>query len=411
MVRLRRRGPCAVRALTAALCLWLAAAGGLASAQATPVRPDRWVFDPGPGRDTEVSVAVDRRSPDRVLVAWQEDIRRVWTARTVNGGASWRLERLRDPAAVSESGGQDGFDPTAAFGPDGTPYVLMGVTNVPGAITLARLEGSGWTYHPVDPLGVAQLWDAMHLAVAPDTGHLYVTAQSILHRTIGFWRSSDGGTSWTQLRAPQLESPAGAGRVVQDGFEYWPRLAAGPQGRVLLLTKALLNDGQHIRANVSYDAGTTFGPTTVLTDGEVAGRLVGIPGAFDGSAAVAAYATDSDIAVVRADGAGPPWRATRFPRDTEWQPDWSTVAAGGGTTWLLHTEQRPDTSWRALLTRIRGRRLTTVTLGTAQLPPPRGTSAGDEYGGLAIGARGCVWAAWAEPRRDRRSVIALRRRC
>src|SRR5687768_15530152 len=48
--------------------------GGSAPAGGWSVARNRWMFDPGLGRDTETSLAIDRRDPDRVLVAWQEDI-------------------------------------------------------------------------------------------------------------------------------------------------------------------------------------------------------------------------------------------------------------------------------------------------------------------------------------------------
>ncbi len=370
----------------------------------------RWLFDPGPGRDTETSLAVDPNDPDRVLVAWQEQITRIWTARTVDGGRNWRVELLGDP----ETGlavGQEGFDPTAAIGPDGTMYVLMGVTEFPGGLTLARLDEEGWSFHPVDALGDAHAWDAMHLAVAPDTGELYAVAQSIDHRGIGFWQSSDQGDSWSTVRFPQVETPQGAARVAQDGFDYWPRIAAGARGLVLIVTKAFLNGGSDIRTIVSSDGGESFGPLTPLTDGALSGRLVGVPPTFDGSTAVAGFVTD-DIVVAYARKAAGPWRLVRHARsDKTWKPDWSTVAARKGTVWILHTEQNALPAWRVLLTKIRGDSVKTTVLADASAAQPRGAGAGDEYGCLGIASDGCVWSSWAQLWETGSPVIMVTKHC
>lgn len=387
-------------------------AEGWTSTNGTSLGRNRWIFDPGPGRDTETSLALDPRDPHRVLVAWQEDITRIWTARTEDGGRTWHVEVLQDPDTHSLVFGQEGFDPTAAVGPDGTMYVLMGVTETPAGLTLARLDEDEWNFHPVDVLGDAHAWDAMHLAVAPDTGELYAVAQSIAHRGIGFWQSSDRGDSWSVVRFPQAETPHGAAQLAQDGFDYWPRVAAGPGGLVLIVTKALLNGGSDIRTTVSSDGGETFAPLAPLTDEALSGRLLGVPPAFDGARAVAGFVTD-DIVLAEAKKAVGPWQLSRFPRsDPTWEPDWSTVTARNGTVWILHTEQNRRPSWRVLLTRIRGDSTKkTTTLASTATRQPRGASAGDEYGGLGVGKDGCVWASWAQPRTTGPAVIIVNKRC
>lgn len=375
---------------------------------------NRWIFDPGTGRDTETSLAVDPKDADRILVAWQEDITRIWTARTQDGGRNWRVEVLHDPGSNSPAGGQEGFDPTAAIGPDGTMYVLVGVSQVPGGLSLIRLDDGedGWTFHPVDELGDAHLWDAMHLAVAPDTGALYAVAQSIDHRGIGFWKSSDRGDSWSTVRFPHVETPQSAAQAAQDGFNYWPRIAAGRGGLVQIVTKSLLGNASKVRVTVSSDGGESFGPLAPLTTEQLSGRLVGVPPSFDGSNAIAGFVSDSQIVVASAkDGAGA-WRLERFPRyDPTWDPDWSTVASGNGTVWILHTEQNSDPTWRVLLTKIRDGSSSTVTLATRPTAQPRGANAGDEYGGLDVAHDGCVWASWAQPGPAGSPVISVTKRC
>ncbi|MDP9068440.1 MAG: glycoside hydrolase [Actinomycetota bacterium] len=384
---------------------------GSAPPNGESVGRNRWMFDPGPPRDTETSLAVDPRDPDRVLVAWQEDISLVWTARTEDGGRRWTVEALRDPDTRSVAFDQEGFDPTAAIGPDGTMYVLMGVTEIPGGLTLVRLDKEGWSFHRVDAVGDVHAWDAMHLAVAPDTGELYAVAQSIDHRGIGFWQSSDRGDSWSVVRFPQVETPQGAAQVAQDGINYWPRIAAGPDGLVLIVTKAILNGGSDIRTTVSSDGGETFGPLAPLTDEPLSGRLVGVPPAFDGARAFVGFVTD-DIVLAEAKKAVGPWQLRRFPRsDRKWDPDWSTVTARNGTVWILHTEQNSRPSWRALLTRIRGESIKTTTLASTTTQQPRGTRPGDEYGGLGVGKDGCVWASWAHPSRSGAPVIMVTKQC
>ena len=387
------------------------AAGRSSLPVATSLGRNRWMFDPGPGGDSETSLAVDPQDPDRVLVAWQEDVTRIWTARTDDGGNRWTVEVLVDPDTRPFVFGQEGFDPTAAIGPDGTMYVMMGVTQIPGGLTVARLDQEQWSFHRVDALGDAHAWDAMHLAVAPDTGELYAVAQSIDHRGIGFWQSSDRGDSWSIVRFPQVETPQGAAQLAQDGFDYWPRIAAGRDGAVLIVTKALLNGGSDIRTTVSSDGGETFGPLAPLTDEPLAGTLVGVPAAFDGSRAFAGFVVD-DIVLAEARKAVGPWQLRRFSRsDTTWEPEWSTVTARGGTVWILHTEQNSRPSWRVLLTRIRGESVTTTTLASAATEHPRGVGAGDEYGGLGVGGDGCAWASWSQPSRTGPSVLMVTKRC
>ena len=380
----------------------------------------RWTFNPGPGRDTEVSLAVDPRDPDRVLVAWQEDIRRIWAARTNNAGRTWRVEELRDPAGPPLGTSQEGFDPTAAIGPDGTMYVAFGGVATPapglgtaGGITLARTKGGGWSFHHVDDLGPPHLWDAMHLAVAPDSGALYVVAQSIVHRGIGFWKSVDRGDSWSVLRFPQAENPESAAQTSSDGFNYWPRIAAGPKGLVLLHTKAASSNGDQIRATLSLDGGENWGPVAPLTDEALPERLVGVPGAFDGSLAVAGHATTSGLVILKAHKATGPWQLKRVPVPEAMRarsvPDWSTVAARRGDIWILHTREGADPRWQVLLTRMRGTTVKTTVLTESTRAKPRGTSAGDEYGGLGIAPDGSVWAAWSQPTGAGTPVIAVAR--
>ena len=380
----------------------------------------RWTFNPGPGRDMEVSLAVDPRDSDWVLVAWQEDIRRIWAARTDNAGRTWRVEQLRDPVGPPLGTSQEGFDPTAAIGPDGTMFVLYGGVAGPapgagiaGGITLARAKGRDWSFHHLDDLGTPHLWDAMHLAVAPDSGALYVVAQSIVHRGIGFWKSIDRGDSWSLLRFPQAENPESAAQTSSDGYNYWPRIAAGPKGLVFLHTKAVSSSGDQIRATVSLDGGENWGPVTPLTDEALPGRLVGIPGAFDGSLAVAGHATNSGLVILKAHKATRPWRLKRVPVPEAFRaravPDWSTVAARRGAIWMLHTGEGADPRWQVLLTRMRGTAVKTTVLSTSGQGKPRSTSAGDEYGGLGIAPNGSVWAAWSQPTGAGFPVIAVAR--
>lgn len=384
----------------------LALGAGLPAGAAA--RDATWWFNPGPGRDTEVSLAVDPKDARRVLVVWQEDASRIWTARTGDRGRSWQVEVLHDPATLPGTD-REGFDPTAAIGPDGSMYVLMGVPAVPGGITLVRRDPRGWSFHRVDnKAGEAHGWDAMHLAVAPDSGELYVVAQSGNHRGIGFWQSSDRGDSWTTVRFPHLENASNATPLREDGAEYWPRVAAGPNGLVLLVTKALF--GQ-LRATASVDHGSTFGPLTSLTERPLH-NFIGVPAAFDGSVAVAAYVTDSQFTVLRSARGTAPWRSARFPRKSAgYVTDWSTVAVDKGTVWILHTEAAQPRGWRVLLTRIRGQSVKTATLEQLPAQRPRGTGAGDEYGGLRIARDGCVWAAWSEPTPGGGPAIAVTTRC
>jgi len=375
----------------------------------------RWTFDPGAGADTEVSLATDPADPRRVLVAWQEDISRVWSAVTRNAGRSWTVRLLHDPVAPALTGSQEAFDPTAAIGPDGTLYVLMGglVQPAPGAsltggITLARsVRGDRWDFHHVDEAGTAHVWDAMHLAVAPDTGRLYVVAQSIDHRGIGFWRSNDRGGTWSSTRFPQVETPEGAAQVAQDGFEFWPRIAAGRRGLVLLVTKALLDN---VTTAVSRDGGDSFEPVRPLGIPTVTGRLVGLPAAVDRTTAVVAYVTERGVVVLRSSTGGAPWRASWSARpDDAGEPDWSSVAARNGVTWVLHTDKAPGDAWRVRLTKSFGSGSSTRVLAEVAAPRPRGESAGDEYGGVALAPDGTLWAAWSEPREGRSPVIAVMR--
>jgi hypothetical protein len=112
--------------------------------------------------------------------------------------------------------------------------------------------------------------------------------------------------------------------------------------------------------------------------------------------------------VLRSPTGTPPWRAVWSPPTDPAEPDWSTVAVSRGVTWVLHTEQA-NRDWRVLLTRNAGRSFSTRVLAEVEARRPRGDNAGDEYGGLAVGSDGSVWAAWSQPRKGRTPVITVAR--
>lgn len=366
-----------------------------------------WRIDPGPGVDAEVSLAAHPTEAGAILLAWHEGIQRVWSARTRDAGASWIVEQTRDPALddpVQGRTAQESFDATAAFGPDGTHYVLFGghASPVPGSavvggMTLARLGAGGWSFHHVDERGTAWVWDAMHLAVSPGSGRLHAVAQSISTRTIGYYTSDDRGTTWSSVRAPLVvgggptPGPGPVEDVARDRYWFLPRVAAGPGGQVAIAVKA--QAGSAPRVAVSSDDGGAFGRAEI-PDTASAGIDTGLP-LVAGAPLRYVFASQDGIRTL-ARGEDGTW-AEAIRTAPDWgsaTPAWTASArAPDGSVWtLLATES-------SAASRVQVRAPSGEGLYSVEYPSPRPYSpgAGDEYGGIAFAADGALWAAWAEP--------------
>ncbi len=138
------------------------------------------ILAPTSERQREASIATHPTDSNTVLVTWREGEfsvePHIYAGITKDSGAHWNIQRLTDPAFQANRlpGTRSyGFDSTAAFGPDGTAYVLYGgeyehldsngVDIYPRGhgqgMTLAVSvdDGNTWTYHG-EPDGLRDLF-------------------------------------------------------------------------------------------------------------------------------------------------------------------------------------------------------------------------------------------------------------
>lgn len=230
---------------------------------------------PSDGAHLEAWVATHPTATEFALLTWTERApdggsARVWASTTADGGRTWRPEELHDPALAARG---YAFDSSATILPDGTSLVVYGGENQPGEarITAARStnRGASWTYHvladdarpptlpcPVGPC-VPHGWDYMQVASAPDDGHAFVVAPWHPGRGVALWRSDDGGRTWG---GRLVAFPNAAAR----GAYSWPRVAAGPDGLVVVL---LMGIPGFVQVAVSRDGGDSFEtPTPILSE-------------------------------------------------------------------------------------------------------------------------------------------------
>ncbi|MBI4393291.1 MAG: exo-alpha-sialidase [Euryarchaeota archaeon] len=379
--------------------------------------------------DREASLATHPRNPGTVLVTWRVgefDVPRIFAALTSDAGANWAISELRDPALDSNplTKGRYNFDSIAGFGPDGIAYVMYGEvarepetrTRVSDGLTLASTkDGVKWDFKRFadGPAGVSAP-DFMDMAIAPDTGMIYVVSQNyvfaplfvapvcsvapcFVQQGIWFLKSSDGGTTWSEMELVM--------RTVQPlAGHYAPRVAAGPGGFVMVTSRDFDNAAGSfgVGAVISRDGGETFeGPLHPYeqTPGDM---MVADPTALwtdaSGMAQVALMISGERgiVRVLSADQGktwGEPVRLDGLPQGEE--TGYGVAAAR--TDGTLYALQRfgNDSHYGAMLyVSPPGGEWRTVLLADAGVD---GTyKVGDDYAGLSVAADGHVWAAWSD---------------
>lgn len=384
-----------------------------------------WVLDTD-GSDKEPALALHPTDPRRAAVAWSQDTSIPWVATTTDGGATWRTTSLdigQCDGAVGPC--QRGFDCAVGYGPDGRIFVMFGGNQAPAAnygMTVAQSSDDGltWEHHRVTGAVEPHAWDGMDMAVVPDTGQLVVAAQSIAHRTLALWTSSDG-VAWSPpvplpvAAAAAATSPDGPQSLVTP--QAWPRLTAAP-GLVVLATKGFT--GGPLRVYTSTDGGESFSAVDAITvmDDSPGGGFIGDAGA-----------PGQDRRTIHAVFAGQQtlWRATSVDggrsfaepvadgrvegRDISWAVH-ATGADGRLHSLVSHTADG-DADWgMTVFTRTPGKepaRLDVVPPTGLGKPTGGGlTATGDEYGGLAVAPDGALWAAWSDARGETPRIVVAR---
>lgn len=406
------------------------------------------------GASVEASIAAHPIDPDTLVVAWTErnstvHTAHVWAAFSHDRGVTWARTRMHDPSQTFPGATEAySFDVTTAFGPDGTAYVLYGgeTLSVPNPvpvpsppvrllptetvpitdrITLASThDGATWTYHAVAVAGSSTPWyafatDFMSVAVAPDTGHIYVVsdvASAVVQGTGQWlWRSNNGGVTWSS----QVLHPAEA----TEGQHAFPRVGAGSGGRVDVASEADLPDGSFSHwMDESTDDGSTFTMHRLPTNLTRVGRGMPILSA-EGHTFVARTA---DAIVALRSGDGVHWTLEKLaPGDDQFA--WFSVAALRGHT-LAALTQRMDCDahmgltgdgapepWEMRLALEHGGAGPSGQGGTIddrnvtlkQDHGPYKCYNGNDYAGLAFGADGTLWGAWSDVRGSAQARIAV----
>jgi hypothetical protein len=211
----------------------------------------------------EPSVAVNPRNPRNLLgsaMLIRPHTLRVGTFVSFDTGRTWHDNGpLPMPVGMDYTG-----DTTSVFDSRGVGFVSAVIAKISDngmhisqqtGVYVWRTDDSGRIFHGPVPVVLGQATDHPSLAVAPDTGTLYVAWRSKSPDGLAFSRSTDGGR---QFSAPRLifRSPEQLASV--------PIVAAGPGGAVSIACE--LDFGQpwnRVLVFRSTDGGRTFHRSTV----------------------------------------------------------------------------------------------------------------------------------------------------
>lgn len=209
------------------------------------------------------TVAQNPLAPSRLVVVNRVDTPRYSCAMHISGdgGATWQESAIPFPA-----GGElpaRCFAPDAAFGPDGTLYLvfatLQGLGNSPGAVWVATSTDNGATLSvPTKVLGERAF--QFRLAADPDTaGRLYLSWLQAEEVSLALFpgtgypinvaRSDDGGASWG---ASVRVSPPSRLRVLA------PSMAFGGDGELYVLYLDVGDDRLDYNGGHGWQAGEPY---------------------------------------------------------------------------------------------------------------------------------------------------------
>jgi len=406
--------------------------------QATNVSACLMVLDPTARRDREASIAVDPRDARTVAVTWREgnfsDGPRIYAAVSQDGGATWRTTHLTDPSIPTLPGDDRySFDSTARFGPDGSAYVLYGgeVSSAQGRTVVDRMtvarsddDGSTWTYsHIAAAPGDAFASDYMDLAVAPDTGTVYVSATQmaivppaciagtpgcILPEGLWVFRSTDRGASWSPPVLVHRNPPLPG--VVPLPYHYLARLEAGPGGLLTMSTNGGDEPfGGHV--TVSHDGGATWGPEVLVhAYKEDNGTGINDP--------IALVAKDGRTVMKAAYGDGGHIVGYSSEDGTHWQGpvELSRYPPGVGHVWLgasaapdgsVYVEARAGAKDRFLIRLLHWTDSGVDTLDVLDAPVDGHWVVGDDYAAVAAAPDGTAWLAFSDLRTAPAETVAV----
>lgn len=348
----------------------------------------------------------------------------VWAAMTIDGGATWRTTEFGEPLPVVRDvplHQRYSFDSIAAFGPDGTAYVLFGGENqyvlystLQTRLTVARSkdDGATWTMHRFHQayLGLDSD-DYMDLAAAPDSNDLYVVADAypdpLGGNEILLWRSRDGANTW---EPPKRLSP---------GDHQFPRVYAGRDGLVVVIGYPYADgpvDYAGVDIWISRDGGSTFDAPKRIAEAPIMFEDAIHPAIHEpkdgGQARIdVAYSSENATYLLRSLDEGRTWQA----------PLLISPPRQGHLANLHEAEVGPDGTFHALERYGRNRDPMRFGIDLLSVAPDGKVSrvelvnktglrgepyVGGHYGGLDAGADGRVWAAWGDPR-SRPHRIAL----
>jgi hypothetical protein len=364
----------------------------------------------------EASLATDPQDARTVAVTWtvrHGGASHIYAAVTHDAGRTWRTTLLEDPTAGLPGIDDYAFDSIAAFGPDGTLFVMYG-GNDPrpdeqlgptSRITVAATTdvGADWSYHRLTEGPIAVLWDFMDLAVAPDTGELYVVAGSTGYRGVWLWASHDEAATWGG------PTPVVPPTAPQEADATLPRISAGPSGLVMILRDSVPDAESLV---VSHDGGATFGAPILIDFPSTYPSAPAI--ASDGSVARLVLAAPSANDLVERDSrdGGQTWAGPSTVwaggHDLKWTAP--AIDPHGGLGLLAEDYascgQAPWAAF-ALLSDALTDSLQNVTLASSSADRPVACGPTDDYGGAAFASDGSFWAAWSDPRGAASDRIAV----
>ncbi len=274
----------------------------------------------------------------------------------------------------------------------------------------------------------------MDLAVAPDTGELYVSTQSELDSPIGpfcgavpcgvlvvgssglfFSKSSDGGQTWTP---PMLMYQT---YVANVGFDGAPRVKAGPNGLVIVSYETNSFDA----VSVSHDGGMTWSQNIGVHPAGTTLPENGGEGALNDPVAMSSTGNDGKVSLIyggyaegfsgyRSTDFGATWSST--PTALAKYPDnvgdvWTrAVGDNNGNAYAEYrygSAKNPLFGVGFLQWRADG------TVSNVDLVNAAGVKGnyevGDDYGAVSVAADGSVWMAWSDPRGSEHERIAVTR--